>query len=251
MPFVVGLAVAAFARTRWLAFAQAAGLAAAVTLAIGWSFESLTSTRKLALAAIASLLLCVWMERARSRAAEIVCIVILAGSSTWVLWRLLAQKDATAALFVAGMAAAYVAWQVGSTLKVSTDPVRGAAAATALGLGTGVTAILGASAVLGVVGLAAGSAAAATLVVQALRGDGVTRSSSSISLPACTAAALAGTAAVMSADLPWYALLPLLAVAPATLLARYPGALARAASALAYALIPATVAAALAWFRPA
>jgi len=251
LPFVVALVLAAaLARTRWLAFAQAAGFAACVTLAIGWSFESLTSTRKLAIVAVASVLLCLFVERFRTRASNVACIVLIAASSTWVLWRLLAQMDLPAALAAGLLAAAYVAWLTGSSLKASADPVRGAAAGAALGFGTGVLAILGASAVLGVAALAAGSAAAATLVVQALR-NSPSPVERSISLPAVTAAALAGTAAVMTAELPGYALLPMLAVPPATLLARPAGAFRRGALAFVFALVPAAIAVALVWFRPA
>jgi hypothetical protein len=251
MPFVVALALAAFlARTRWLAIAQAAGFAVSVTLAVGWSFESLTSTRKLALVAVASLLLCLLVERLRTKVADIVCVALLALSNTWVLWRLLAQKDLVAAVVAGVLAAAYVAWISGSTLKVSDDPVRGAAGGAALGFGTGVLAILGASAVLGVVALAVGSAAAATLLVQALRNTSAP-AGRSISLPAASAAALVGTAAVMTAELPWYALLPMLAVPHATLLSRPTGVFARAALAFVFALVPAAVAAVLAWFHPA
>jgi hypothetical protein len=72
----------------------------------------------------------------------------------------------------------------------------------------------------------------------------------SISLPSGTAAALAAVAAVMAAELPWYTLLPLLAVAPATLLARPANVFWRAAFAFVFALVPAALAVGLAWFRP-
>ena len=251
LPFTVALVLSAvLARTRWLAFAQAAGFAACVTLAIGWSFESLTSTRKLALVAIASLLHCLFLERVRARGADIACVAILAASSAWVLWRLLAQKDIGPALLSGALAAAYVAWITASTLKAAEDPVRGAAAGAALGFGTGVLAILGASAVLGVAALSAGSAAAATLLVQAVR-NAASPTGRSISLPAATAAALSGTAAVMTAELPWYSLLPMLATAPAAMLVRQSGVFWRAALSFVFALVPVAIAVALAWFRPA
>ncbi|MEJ6021641.1 hypothetical protein [Ramlibacter sp. PS4R-6] len=250
LPFIAALAVAApLARTRWLALAQVAGFAACATLAIGWSLESLPSTRRLALVAVASLALCVLVEQVRTRSARILVVAVLAASSAWVLWRLLAQKELAAAAGAGLVIAAYVAWQAAATLRVSADPVRGAAAAAALGFGTGVVAILGASALLGVSGLAAGSAAAATLCVQALRGrpapDG-----RSVSLPATVAASLVGVAAVMTAELPWYVLIPLLAVAPAAMLATPAGARWRASLAFPLSLVPALAAVALAWYRP-
>jgi hypothetical protein len=250
LPFLVALAVAApLARTRWLALAQAAGFAVCVTLAIGWSLESLTSTRKLAMVTIASPVLGVFVERVRTRAAEAAAVLLLAAASSWVFWRVLAQKELVATAGAGLLTAGYVAWQAAAALRISRDPVRGAAAAAALGFGTGVVAILGASALLGVAGLAAGSAAAATLLVQALRGKAAP-DGRSMALPATAAAALVAVAAVMTAQLPWYVLLPMLAVAPASLLARSRGVRWRAPLAFALSLAPALGAVALAWYRP-
>src|SRR4051812_20729935 len=96
LPFAVALVVAfLFARTRWLALAQIAGFAVAVTLAAGWSLESLTSTRKLAIVGVASIVVCAaieWKPTRWRRVAAAVCAV-LAAATVWMLWRLLAQKD--------------------------------------------------------------------------------------------------------------------------------------------------------------
>ena len=251
-PFAAGLAAAAvLARTRWLALAQVLGFAVAVTLAIGWSIEPLTSIRKLAIIGISTAVLCIAYEwaRARSRAASAVAVSVLAVASAWMLWRLLVQKDMPDAIVAGVLAAAYVAWQAGTTLKVSADPVRGAAAGAMLGFAAGGLALLGASAVLGVVALGAGFAAAATLVVQALRNKAAS-AGRSISLPAAGIAALVGGAAVMSAELPWYTLLPTVAVAPATALSRSESPRTRGAVACLCSFVPVLAAIALAWFRP-
>jgi hypothetical protein len=254
LPFLVALAMAwPLARTRWLALPQAAGFAATATLAIGWSLESLTSTRKLALAGVAAILLCALIEMLddRRRTATALACIALAAATVWMLWRLLAQQDAAHAVLTGVVAAGYVAAQGALVLRAGDDPVRAAAAGAVLAWGTGVVAILGASAVLGTVALAAGSAAIATLGVQFLRGAGGP-AGRSIALPAAAVAALAGANAVLTAELPWYALLPLLLVVPAAQLA--PATLrprARALSALALAFVPAAAAVALAWFCPA
>jgi hypothetical protein len=118
-----------------------------------------------------------------------------------------------------------------------------------LALGTGVVAVLGASAVLGVVSIAAGSAAGATLLVQVLL-DRPAPVGRSISLPAASAASLAAIAAVMTAALPWYALIPLMAAGPLALAARG-NTFRRALLASTLPVVPVVIAAALAWFRPA
>lgn len=246
----MALAIAApLGRTRWLVVAQAAGFAVCATLAIGWSLESLTSTRRLAMVGIASLALCFFIERSGRRSAETASVVLLAAASVWVLWRLLAQKEPAAAMVSGVLVAAYVAWQACASLKVSADPVRGTAAAVALGFGAGGVAILGASAVLGIAALAAGFAACATLTVQVVRGAAAPNVRSA-SLPSTSVAALVPPAAVMTGELPWYALVPLLAVAPAALLAWTGSVRWRAAQAFFFSLVPAVAAVALAWFRP-
>lgn len=253
-PFVVALAFsAALARTRMLALAQVAGFLTLAALAIGFSFESLTSTRKLVLIGSATALLAVaieWRGLPR-RAVQVAVVVAVAAASTWMLWRLLAQKDLGAALLAAALAAAYVAAVAGATLHVSTDPVRGAAAGLMLGLGTGALGVLGASAVLGLAGIAVGAAAGATLLVQMLRGRPADPGTS-ISLPASSIAAMVGVLAVLSASLPWFALLPVLAAPWATRLVPLtvrPLWL-RAFLTAAAALVPMAVAVAAAWFAP-
>ncbi|HEY8048271.1 MAG TPA: hypothetical protein VIE63_03805, partial [Ramlibacter sp.] len=252
IPFVAAFAVAlALGRTRWLAFAQVIGFVPSATLAIGWSIESLTSTRKLAIIGAAVLVLCVLVEwgHSRWRATATASCAVLAVACVWMLWRLLAQRDAGAAVLAAVLAATYVAAQAAMMLRAGEDPVRAAAAGSTLGWATGVVALLGASAVLGTVALAVGSAAFATLGVQWLRGAAAP-TGRSISLPAATVAGLAGVNAVMAAELPGYALLPLLLVVPAARLAPSTlGVRPRAIAAVALAIVPAAAAVALAWFH--
>lgn len=255
VPFVVALACsAALVRTRLLALAQVAGFLALAALAIGFSFESLTSTRKLVLAGAGTALLAAAIEwrRMPRGATQAAAVAVLAAASVWMLSRLLAQKDPGEALLAGALAAGYVAGLAGATLHVGEDPVRGASAGLMVGLGTGVLGVLGASAVLGLVGISAGAAAGATLLVQMVRGHAAP-AGSSISLPASGIAALAGVLTVSSASLAWYALLPVLAAPWATLLVPQsvrPLWLRAILTSLA-ALAPMLAAVGLAWFRPA
>jgi hypothetical protein len=254
LPFIAALVVAIpLARTRWLGLAQAAGFIACASIAVGWAIEPLTATRKLAFIGAASALLVVAIELAgaRSRLVAASVMLALAGGTVWMLWRVLAQKEVGAAVVTGAIASGWMIFQSAAALRVSRDPVRGAAAGAALGWATGIVAILGASGLLGVLALAAGSAAAATLLVQMARNT-APPAGRSISLPAVTVAALAAAAVVLTAELAWYVLLPLLAVvplagiAPASLSAR-----ARGIAAFALGAAPAAAAVALAWFRPA
>lgn len=252
IPFIVALAVAAFvAPTRWAFLAPVAGFIACATLAVGWSMESLNAIRKLALIGAGTALLCVTIETARihRRAAEAFALLALCAGTTWMLWRLLAQKDGGAAILAAVLAMAYVATLAASIFR-SDDPVRAASGAWVLGVGTGAVAILGASALLGITAMGAGVAAAATLLAMVARGSAA--AGRSAFLPAIAVAALAGAAAVIAAQLPWYALLPMMLVIPIARLAPARiGALERAIVASSLGALPAAVSVALAWYRPA
>lgn len=253
VPFAVGFALsAALARTRLLALAQVAAFLTLAAFAIGLSFESLTSSKKLVLIGLGcgvAVLVLEWRgtsERTRNGAV----LVALALACIWMLWRLLAQKESGTAALAGILAAGYVTAIAGSTLFVSRDPVRGAAAGLMIGLGTGALGVLGASAVLGLVGISAGAGAGATLLVQMLRGRPAD-AGASIALPASAISALAGVLAVLSASLPWFCLLPMLAAPFAPLLVPLtvrPVWLRAFLSALA-ALVPVLVAIALAWTR--
>lgn len=218
-PFVTALvATGLLMRTRFLGLAQIVGFAALVALAIGFSFESLTSTRKLVLVGLFTFLpvllleLKDWSMRPVARSA----VALLAGlAAVWVVLRLLQQKETTDALLAGAASALYLAALVESTLRVGSDSVRGAATGLVLGLASGALALLGASALLAQVGIAVGAAAGATLLVQMIAGRR-TPAGATLSLPASVVAGLVGLLAVFTGALPWYCLLPTLAIPWAT-----------------------------------
>lgn len=218
-PFVTALvATGLLMRTRFLGLAQIVGFAALVALAIGFSFESLTSTRKLVLVGLFTFLpvllleLKDWSMRPVARSA----VALLAGlAAVWVVLRLLQQKETTDALLAGAASALYLAALVESTLRVGSDSVRGAANGLVLGLASGALALLGASALLAQVGIAVGAAAGATLLVQMIAGR-CTPAGATLSLPASVVAGLVGLLAVFTGALPWYCLLPTLAIPWAT-----------------------------------
>lgn len=218
-PFVTALvATGLLMRTRFLGLAQIVGFAALVALAIGFSFESLTSTRKLVLVGLFTFLpvllleLKDWSMRPVARSA----VALLAGlAAVWVVLRLLQQKETTDALLAGAASALYLAALVESTLRVGSDSVRGAATGLVLGLASGALALLGASALLAQVGIAVGAAAGATLLVQMIAGR-CTPAGATLSLPASVVAGLVGLLAVFTGALPWYCLLPTLAIPWAT-----------------------------------
>jgi hypothetical protein len=253
-PFVAALIVAIpLRRSRFMGIAQVAGFLTVAALAIGFSFESLTSTKKLVLLGAGTALVVAVLELHREAALglreRLLMVLLIGASCVWMLWRLLAQMQAPAAMLASVLAIAYVSALVDSTLLVSNDPVRGAATGLMVGLGTGALAVLGASAVLGLIGIAVGASAGATLLVQMVTGRPA-RLGLTIALPACSIAGFVGVLAVMGASLPWFCLLPLLASPWATRLVptnSRPVWQSAFLTALA-ALVPLLAAVGLAWF---
>jgi hypothetical protein len=88
------------------------------------------------------------------------------------------------------------------------DPVRAGAAGLGLGLGAGVAAILGASAVYGLHGIALGAGSGAFLLVQMLTNRRST-AGAALTLPLAVTAGLLAAGAAVLAKLAWYAIVPL------------------------------------------
>jgi hypothetical protein len=214
-PFVVGLIVVVIlAKAKLAGLAVTAGFAVAVALASGFAFTPLTATRKVILLGLLAPLVGIVMDFAlnkRGRTLTVVVALACGALTVWVFWSVLRQRPVGEALLVGGGMAVFVAWLVGSTLELAGQPVRAGAAALMLGLGTGVSAILGASALLGLYGIAIGAGAGAFLLAQMLTGRKIT-AGATLTLSASVAAGLVGAAALVLAQLPWYALLILGAI---------------------------------------
>jgi hypothetical protein len=207
-PFFVGLLVVAIlAKTKLAGLAVAAAFAVAVALASGLVFSPLTAVRKAVLLGLVAPAVGIVADFAlRRRRALTVVIAFACGALTpWVFWSVLAQREFGEALLVGGSAALFVAWVVGAMLDLADQPVRAGAASLMLGIGTGVSAILGASALLGVYGLAIGAGAGAFVLAQMVSGRRFA-AGATLTLSAAVGASLVATAAFLLAQLPWYGL---------------------------------------------
>ena len=219
-PFMVALVVAALLhRSRLLGLAISAGLVVLIALAIGFSFESLTATRKLVLLVDLATLFVLGLEigeiAARPAARAAVATAMGLGA-VWVVMRLLQQQEEMSRAVLLGVAAAlYLAFMVDSSNAIGNDSVRAASAALFLGLGSGVLALLGGSALLALVGIAAGASAGGALLIQMITGRRAP-SGWTLALPAATAAGLVALLSTFTGELRWFCLLPLLAVPWAT-----------------------------------
>jgi hypothetical protein len=213
-PFLVALISAElFQRIKLSGLAVIAGFAITVYLASDFTIEPLTASRKIVLLGLLSALLALLLTLLQFRWFSSLLPIIGGAAAVWTVQRILLQHPLQVALLWGTGCAAYVAILVWSMDQLSDkEPLRAASAGTALGIGTGGAALVGASALLGQFGLALGSAAAAHLLIQIISNQPLP-TGRTFTLPLALTAGLTGCVAVLSARLPWYAL-PILAAIP-------------------------------------
>lgn len=212
-PFVAALIAAElFQRLRLSGLALVAGFATTVYLVSGFAFEPLTASRKIVLLGLGAAALGVPLSWFAPR--WIRPLLALAGglAAVWMALRILQQQEAAAMLLWGIGCALYTGWLVFWSDSLQGDPVRAGSAGLALGIGSGLAALFGASALLGLYGLSLAAAAGAYLLLQMITGHALP-CGRGFTLPLSLVAALTACLGVMTADLPWYAL-PLLAAIP-------------------------------------
>ncbi len=254
VPAVVGLiAAATLARTRWLVLAPLAAFVAVVALAIGLSFEPMTTVRKVVvctlLAGGAALVLDA-LALAPSWLLRGLLALAAAAAALWVGARVLQQLEGAALWTKALLLAAFAAALVSTFVATAGDTLRSLVAASVLGFNAGLLALLGASASQAFMGIGLGAASGVAALWLMVRGQAAP-ATRFLLLPLLAFAALAPMVASLTGGLTFYALLPLLLVAPATALLKAPGRplWQQALLAGAPALVPMALSLALAWFR--
>ena len=220
-PFLAALASAGLFRPRLGGLAIIAGFIVMVYLASDFTFAPLTAARKIVLLGLVSASLGLLLTLFKLR--RLVSLLPLLGGAAaiWTAQRILQQHPAHIVLLCGAGCAAYVAILVWGMDSLENDPARAATAATALGMGTGGSALVGASALLGQFGLALGSAASAYLLIHIFSNKAL-YAGRIFTLPLSLIAGLTGCIAVLSANLPWYALPVLAAIPMAALLMPLP-----------------------------
>jgi len=198
----------------WTGLALTAGFAATVYLVVGFQFQPWTGTRKiialgLGAAGLGMLLdIYPWSRRWFSG----LLFIIMGAAVLWMIWPVL-QRRAGLDLWMAGIGSVvFGGWCAVALESLRSKPVQAVGAAVALGFGTGGVALLGASALLGELGLALGAAAGALwLLVTFTRKTDI---GSLAMLPAGVLGGLIGIGGHLYAEVPWYSL-ALLALVPA------------------------------------
>ena len=212
IPLIVAF-VAAFLLKRlggpWSGLAFAIAYYISVYLAAGFQFYPFTSTRKILLLGIACIVLGVIIDTGKIKQKHLYTFVFVlaAIAALWVIWPVLVRQEGFSILLMAVPSLLYAGWLTAGCNKLRHKPEQGAMIALALGLGTGISAILGASALVGQLGIAIGAIAGAFLLLHLVNQH--IKTGSTFILPAGLLSGLLGVGAVIYASLPWYCLLPL------------------------------------------
>lgn len=214
-PFLAGLvATLVFMRLRLAGLAVVAGFLTCTYFVSGFHVSPLTVTRKIVLLAIAAPVIGVLIDFAfkpNPMAAGLLGLAAAAGA-LWTFWPVIAAKPAAEAWRLGAIAALSVGFMVAFGQRVlAPDAVRAGAAGLALGLGVGVAAIFGASAALGLQGIAVAAASGAFLLPQMVRGRKIF-AGATFTFPAMLTAGLIAAAAMVLAQLPWFAVAALAVV---------------------------------------
>lgn len=221
VPFLISLAVAFILRPHgwyWAGLGAVAGFAATVYLVVGFEFFPLRADRKILLATGAAVVAGVVFDLLPwRRLLPPLLFVAGAGCVVWLLWPRLSGFDDWQMILMALGCALYAGWLVAAAAGLKDKPLQADAMLLALGLGTGISALLGATALYGQLGSAIAAAVGARLLLH-LFGRPVSAGALMV-VPLTLALALLGVGAMVYSKLPWYTL-PLLALVP--LLARMP-----------------------------
>jgi hypothetical protein len=246
-PFVAALAVAVMFRHLGRV-AGAAAIVAALCVTVGWvtgfGLWPLTSTRKIILLALLVAPVAVALEWARLRAGwrDVLWFAVGAAAMVWVTWPVLARRGLGEAVVTALPLAVYCGWVTAVAGRGAGDCLGTASSVAVFGLATGGAAIFGATALLGQLALAVGSAAGGVLVVHLVFGEG--DGSRPLGVVAGLPVALLGAVATIYARMPALALVPL-ALVPVAAFLPAPAGLprwGRAAILFALAMAPGAVA---------
>jgi len=222
-PFFVALVIAGlFYRINILAgLAIVAGFITTVSLTTGISFEPLSSTRKITLLVMIIPFLAIALQLIDKYNDFTIRVfhVFASAAVLWVLWPVISNNPSIEMLFLTLSYIVYAAWMMKVFMRMSEQPaIVTSTAVTGVGIAIGGSAMIGASALLGQLGLALAAAGGAFLLVQLIKKSDED-SGLTLTMTSAMIAALVLPAAIEYAQVPWV-VLPIVAIIP--LLAFYP-----------------------------
>lgn len=203
----------------WAGLAVMLGFYASVSLVTGFELTPLTSTRKVVVLGMIAVAAGLLLDLFNLKRQYLLPLLASAGTAAllWVIWPPLMRMEGQSFWLYAAGGSAYVIWLMLSLESLRSRALRADAAAMTLSLGTGIAALIGASALLGQLGSALAAALGAFLLLSVMKKTlpvGFV-----MILPVTLLSGLIGMSGLVYAKLPWYSL-PSLALIP--LLARIP-----------------------------
>jgi hypothetical protein len=210
--FVVGLLLRQFNKL-WTSAGVILGFLVTAWLVNGFTFEPLSVHRKIILLGVFALIVggLVDLYLAQWRNRTVALSILSAVCLLWVIWPVMVRQEGWILFAMAVGGIVYLAWLTAWLDWLATDPLKTASAAAALGIGTGITAILGASALLGQLASAIGAAAGAFFLLALSFRD--TPAGSVLTFPTAILCGTLGFSTLIYAELPWFTLV-LLALIP-------------------------------------
>lgn len=211
-PFIAALLVAELLlRLRLSGLAIIAGFSVTVYLANNFAINPLTASRKIVWLGIGSGLAGVFLTWLNWSLWRPVLSAVAGAAAIWVCLPILRHQPLEMAMQWGAGCALFVFWLVFWMDGLQEVPVRAGSAGMALGLGAGGAALSGGSGLLSQFGLALGAAAGAYMLIQMITNSPLP-CGRSYTLPLSLIAALIAILAVLTTQLPWYALVPLAAI---------------------------------------
>lgn len=215
IPLIVAIVVALVLKRfkgYWAGLSFVIAYYLSVYLTVGFQLYPFTSTRKILIVGLVGVVLGLLVDAKKINKQYLYAtlLAVAAGSALWVIWPLLLRQEGLMMFVMPASALAYVAWTTLGANQFRDRTDRAAMLALALGLGTGISAILGASALVGQLGIAIGAIAGAILLLSLFKQN--VKLGSTFTLPAGLLSGLLGVGAVIYASLPWYSLIPLAAI---------------------------------------
>lgn len=206
IPFIAALLSAElFLRLRLSGLAIVAGFAATVYFASSFTLEPHTVAHKIVWLGIAAGALAIPLTLLNWTSWRYLLTALAAGSAVWLTWGTLQQRPLTEAVIWVSGGALYTGWLVFWFDGLKEKSVAAGNAGMALGIGTGLAALIGGVELPGTFGLAAGAAAAGYLFLQLITNNRLP-CGRSFTLPLSLITGLVASFAVASSHQPWYTL---------------------------------------------